>query len=83
LAWGIVPSEEEFLKQETTSSLIASLEEKIELFVKEGISEEVLVKNSLITQSCGLASSSEELAEKALRLTREVPLETKKKFRSF
>ena len=83
LAWGIVPSEEEYIKVETTSSLIKSLGEKIGLLIKEGIPEEILTKNSLISQSCGLFSLSEDLAEKALRLTREVSLEMKKKFHSF
>jgi len=82
LGWGIVPSEEEFLKEETASSLVESLEENIGLLVNEGIPEEVIIKNSLISQSCGLASVSEELAEKALRLTTEVSVELKKRFHS-
>jgi methionine synthase II (cobalamin-independent) len=82
LGWGIVPSEEEFLKIETTTNLIASLEEKIELLVKEGIPEEVIIKNSLLSQSCGLASVSENLAEKALRLTSELTLTMRKRFNS-
>ena len=80
LGWGIVPSEEEFLNVETTSNLIANLEEKIGLLVKEGIPEEVILKNSLLSQSCGLASISEELAEKALRLTCELALILRKRF---
>lgn len=83
LGWGIVPSEEEFIKIETTSSLIKSLEEKIALLVKERIPEEVIVKNSLISQSCGLSSVAEDLAEKALMLTREVSSEMREKFHSF
>jgi len=82
LAWGIVPAEEEFLEQETTLNLIKSLEEKIGLLIKEGIPEGVLMKNSLVSQSCGLASLSEELAEKALGLTTELCLAMKKKIRS-
>jgi len=78
LAWGIVPAEEEFLEQETTPSLLKSLEEKIGLLIKEGIPEEVLMKNSLVSQSCGLSTVSEDLAEKALKLTREVSLEMMK-----
>jgi len=82
LGWGIVPSEEEFIKQETTSSLMKSLEEKIGLLIKERIPEEVLMKNSLISQSCGLASVSEDLAEKALRLTQEMAGTMRKRFNS-
>lgn len=83
LAWGIVPSEEEFLKQETTSNLVKSLEEKIGLLIKEGIPEEILTKNSLVSQSCGLSSLSEDLAEKALKLTKEVSSEMMKNVHSF
>jgi len=72
LAWGIVPAEEEFLEQETTPNLIKSLEEKIGLLIKDGIPEEILMKNSLVSQSCGLSTVSERLAEKALKLTEEV-----------
>ena len=82
LAWGIVPAEEEFLEQETTPRLLKSLEEKIGLLVKEGISEEILMKNSLVSQSCGLGSISENLAEKALKLTKEVSSAIRKKFNS-
>jgi hypothetical protein len=81
LGWGIVPSEEEYIKVETTPNLIASLEEKIGLLINEGIPEEFLVKSSLLSQSCGLSSTSEELAEKALRLTSELSLHMRKRFK--
>jgi len=83
LAWGIVPSEEEFVKKETTSSLVESLEEKIGLLIKEGIPKDVLVQNSLLSQSCGLSYLSEELAEKALGLTGELVPEMKKRVQPF
>ncbi len=80
LGWGIVPSEEDSLKVEAPSNLMANLEEKIDLLVKEGIPREAILKNSLVSQSCGLASVSVDLAEKALRLTQELSLEMKKKW---
>jgi len=80
LGWGIVPSEEDSLRVETTLTLMTTLEEKIDLLTKEGIPRETILKNSLISQSCGLASISVDLAEKALRLTRELSLEMKKKW---
>ncbi len=42
LAWGIVPADEEFIKNETTLSLKAALEEKIELLIKEGVPAELI-----------------------------------------
>jgi methionine synthase II (cobalamin-independent) len=82
LGWGIVPSEEEFLQVETIENLIANLEEKIGLLVKEGIPEEIIIKNSFLSQSCGLSSLSEDLAEKALRLTSELTQTMRKKYSS-
>ncbi|MGZ3560203.1 MAG: hypothetical protein ACXU97_13935 [Thermodesulfobacteriota bacterium] len=79
LAWGIVPAEDEFLEQETTSSLLKSLEEKIGLLIKEGIPGEVLMKNSFLSQSCGLSTVPEHLAEKALKLTKEVSSNMRKR----
>lgn len=78
LAWGIIPSEEESITKETISSLVESLEEKIELLVNEGIPRDVLVQNSLLSQSCGLSYLSEDLAEKALKLTGELTLTMRK-----
>lgn len=72
LGWGIVPSEEEFLKAESLSTLITNFEEKIDLLSREGIPEKILLENSFISQSCGLSSLSEEMAEKALKLTSEL-----------
>jgi methionine synthase II (cobalamin-independent) len=82
LGWGIVPSEEEYIKVETTLTLVKSLEEKIGLLVREGIPEEVIIENSLLSQSCGLSSASEDLAEKALRLTSELSQTMRKRYNS-
>ncbi len=83
LGWGIVPSEEEFLKRETIPNLTKHLEEKIRRLVKEGIPEEILMKSSLLSQSCGLSSLSEQLAEKALMLTQELSLAMREKYCSW
>lgn len=72
LAWGIVPADEEFIKKESSFTLKSSLEEKMELLIKEGIPEELLKKNSFISQSCGLSSLSLEMAEKGLQLSKEL-----------
>lgn len=80
LGWGIVPSEEEFLRKESLSSLAENLREKINLLAQEGIPEEKIIQNSFISQSCGLASLSEEWAEKALKLTADLSLTLKRHF---
>ena len=82
LAWGIVPSEEEYLKKEGVSSLVSALEERLGLLVKEGIPKDILIENSILTQSCGLGALSEDLAEKALRLTQQIVLTMRKRYES-
>lgn len=78
IGWGIVPSEDEFLRFETLSSLIRNFHKKIEMLIKEGIPQEILLKNSFTSQSCGLSSLSEEMAERALILTKQLSFEMKK-----
>ncbi|MBI2908108.1 MAG: methionine synthase [Chloroflexi bacterium] len=69
LAWGIVPNEEQALAPHTTDTLLASLQEAMEMLAKKGIKFEDLVRRSLITPSCGLGTMSVEGAERALMLT--------------
>lgn len=78
IGWGIVPSEEEFLRLETLATLKKNFCEKIEELIKEGIPEEILLQNSFTSQSCGLSSLSEEMAEMALILTKELSFEMRK-----
>ena len=80
LAWGIVPSEEEFIEKEEISSLVRAFEEMLRLLANEGIPEDVIVENSFLSPSCGLGSLSEDLAEKALRLTQEMAMIMRKKY---
>jgi len=72
IAWGIVPNDEDHLAKETVASLKDRLEEAIAPFAKDGIAFRQLVKQSLITPSCGLASSSPAAAEQALALLAEL-----------
>ncbi len=83
LAWGIVPStfpDPSRVEKENAESLIARLEEKMQLLVDKGIDKEVLLENCLITPNCGTASMSIELAERAYELTRAVSDGMKKKY---
>jgi methionine synthase II (cobalamin-independent) len=78
LGWGIVPSDGEFLRVETLPNLLNAFYDKIEALLREGIPEGVLLKNSFISQSCGLSSVSEPLAEKAIIITKELSMELRK-----
>lgn len=70
LAWGIVPTSEEVLKEDA-QSLVNRFEGGVESLIKEGIDPELL-KRAILTPSCGTASLPIPLAERVCRLTAEV-----------
>lgn len=78
LAWGIIPNDEESLSRETVADLISHLQELLFLLSNKGVNYDILVEQSLITPSCGLASLSPKLAERALKLTAEVSKELRR-----
>jgi len=81
IAWGIIPTLDSILlSQETGSSLVSRWRQSIQKLTEKGIEFERLLKQSLITPSCGTGSLSMELAEKALALTREVSDKIRKEY---
>ncbi len=70
LAWGIVPTSEVILKEDT-KSLVKRLREGIETLSKKGI-DSILLQRAIITPSCGTASLTIPLAERVCQLTAEV-----------
>jgi methionine synthase II (cobalamin-independent) len=68
IAWGIVANDEESLSGETVASLKDRLEEAMAPFTRNGIKFDQLVKQSLLTPSCSLASMSVDAAGRALEL---------------
>lgn len=70
LAWGIIPTSEEILKEEA-QSLVKRFEKGLETLTKEGI-DPMLLKRAILTPSCGMGSLSIELAERVCHLTAEV-----------
>jgi hypothetical protein len=71
LAWGIVPTTG-FTGKENADSLIGTLEGGIQRLVDSGIDRTTILRQSLITPSCGLGSLTPDQAEAILTLTREV-----------
>ena len=73
IAWGIVPNTEEIF-QESHTSIARRLQQGVELICKKAAGRgvdlpvEQLNRQSLITTSCGLGSSSLEIAERALEV---------------
>lgn len=80
IAWGIVPtSEEEHILKETPESLVEKWEEQAALLTNSKWDLPALLKQTLITPSCGTGSLSLELAQKVLSLTQEVSAILRKK----
>jgi methionine synthase II (cobalamin-independent) len=70
LAWGIVPTNEDVLKEDA-QSLVKRFEEGVKTLSQEGI-DQTLLKRAIITPSCGTASLSIPLAKRVCELTAEV-----------
>ena len=70
LAWGIVPTSEDILKEDALS-LIKRFEKGIGVLSKKGI-DRALLQRAILTPSCGTASLSIPLAERVCQVTAEV-----------
>ena len=70
LAWGIVPTVEEQIANETVDTLLLRLDAAIGLLVKKGVDRDLLYERALITPACGLGTISPGAAERAFALTR-------------
>jgi len=70
IAWGIIPNDEALLKQESAASLVERLEETMAPLTRKGVEFpfKQLVKQSLVTPSCGLAGFSSGGFELAMEL---------------
>ncbi len=71
LAWGIVPTGA-FTGNETPEMLIAKLDAGMKRLELHGIKREVVLRQCIITPSCGMGSLTPDKAEAILRLLREV-----------
>jgi hypothetical protein len=71
LAWGIVPTTG-FTGSETADELMNHLEEGMKRLSENGIDRATVLRQCLITPSCGLGSLTTGHAEAILKLTREV-----------
>ncbi len=71
LAWGIVPAGA-FTGSETADMLIAKLETGMKRLEKNGIPRRTILRQCLITPSCGMGSLTQDKAEAILKLLRDV-----------
>jgi len=73
MAWGIVPtSEKEYIERETAESLLARWEAQAAQLVGGAWDHQALLRQTLITPSCGTGSLPLAHAQKVLALTRDL-----------
>ncbi|MFH2129983.1 MAG: hypothetical protein ABIK68_06385 [bacterium] len=71
IAWGIVPTSTA-IRNETVTSLADRLERTITELAAKGIDKEKIIRQSMITPSCGTGSMAPEDAERVFRMTGEL-----------
>jgi methionine synthase II (cobalamin-independent) len=71
LAWGIVPTVS-YTGSETADELISRLNAGLDRLVRAGVDRAMLLRQCIITPSCGMGSLTPQKAEAILRLLREV-----------
>ena len=78
IAWGIVPTlDVEGLNNSTIESLVGKFQIALKYLTNKGIDEKLIIKNSLVTPSCGAGVLSVEFAEKAMDLTKNLSIKLK------
>ncbi len=81
IAWGVVPTlDKEALDKTNITEMVTKFEEAIDYLVKKGIDKDLLISRSMVTPSCGAGSLSVDLAEKAMKLTKELSLKLMEKY---
>lgn len=73
IVWSTVPTmNRELLKRTDLADMLPVFENAVKNLTKKGIDEKIVIENSMITSSCGMGTLSEELAERAMRLVKEL-----------
>ncbi len=81
IAWGLIPtSEEEYIIKESNASLTSRWEEQAAQLVNDQWSLSKILRQSLITPSCGTGALTPELATRVLQLTQEVSENLRSKY---
>ncbi len=68
LAWGLVPTNEDVLK-ENDSTLLGRFEKALALLAKKGIKKEDILNSMIVTPSCGMGLLDEYLADMIIEQT--------------
>lgn len=81
LAWGGIPtSKDEDIHKESSASLVKLWNTQMESITGPNRSKADILRQTIITPSCGTGSLSRELAQKVLDLTRSVSMELRKQY---
>lgn len=80
LSWGIVPTSNDKIVNESVEGLQQRLEKGIDLMVAKGINREKLLERSWVTPSCATSNMSIELAERAFAFTSEISRSLRAKY---
>ena len=81
IAWGIIPTSEEILQNISVEMLFEKLEKIWTDLANLGIDWEQLLLASLITPACGLGTMGQDMAVKALTLTRNLSQMVREKYK--
>ena len=82
VAWGIVPTvEADYINQESSGSLVSRWRSQVEVLVGNDLSLETILRQAIITPSCGCGTLTESLAERVISLTRQVSEQIRLEFK--
>lgn len=79
LAWGVVPTSPA-IREQTVESLAAKLESVIDNLAAKGIDKGLILRQALITPSCGTGSMAPADAEKVFEMTAALSRQMKSKY---
>ncbi len=80
VAWGIVPSTEDEVLQETVPHLLERFGSLLETAEHKGLDREKLLRQALITPSCGVGSGTVPVAERVFSFTAALAREVREKY---
>ena len=80
LCWGIVPTQE-FTGKETVDLLVTRVKDGINTLIKKGLDKDLLLKNLLLSPSCGLGTLDCETADRIFSFLFEVSSRIKDSFK--
>jgi hypothetical protein len=84
LAIGLVPSSlphPEAVAKESLESLLARLDQVMDILTRTGLDRELIVRRSFLTPSCGTGGMTPELAQRTLTLTNEIADQARERYR--